>query len=618
MRSTDKTAHPGRQLRLRLLGYILLVSSAVTLLLTAWQLWSDYQQDVTAIEERFSIIEKTTIDPLANSVWALNEGQIRLLLSGMMQLETVVSVVLVTDQGQRYQYGQYPTTENGGGYLVRHYPLTFHHPQQPSQSYPIGTLTVHSSLAEVYARLLDRAANILVGQALKTFIVSIFILTIVHQLLTRHLGTIADYTRQLALSTLDRPLALKRRRNAGQEPDELDRVETAINYMRETLLDDIARREGAERRLQRAEARYRQLFESSRDGLVIFSLDGRLLTANRAYLDMIGYSLEATGRPAFQQITPMKWRTMEANIVANQVMVRGYSDVYEKEYIHFDGHVFPVSIRSWLVRDEHQQPQFLTCIVRDISHEKKLEADRAQLAQHLRDNQRLETIGTLAGGIAHEFNNLLTPIKGYAELLVRESLPGSLMRTRAEAIFHAAERGRRLIEKILLFSRQGTTSQVTTDVAQVVRETLALAAMNRPRGIKTKAEFNATNTAVLIDTTQLHQLLMNLVINAFQAMKNGGILHVSTNDEAASDGTPGINIRVSDTGQGIAPENLAKIFEPFFTTREKGSGNGLGLSVAHGITQAHGGQINVNSGPEGSTFSVWLPAAQAVNHPEPE
>ncbi|MFZ5723117.1 MAG: ATP-binding protein [Pseudomonadota bacterium] len=601
-----------RQLSLKLLGYILLVSSLITLLLTAWQLWSDYQRDVSGIEERLGILEQTTLEPLTNSVWALNEDQINLLLTGMMNLDAVVGVELVTDQGRVYRLG----SQTAGDGLVRNYPLTYRNPRQDGQPYPLGNLTVHASLEGVYERLMARTANILVGQAIKTFIVSIFILAIVQQLVTRHLGSIADYARGLSLSNLQRPLRLNRARRPGQQGDEFDQVETAINYMRETLIEDMAQREAAERRLQQSEARYRQLFEASIDGLGIFDLEGRLLTANRAYLEMIGYpELEEARHLTFRQLTPGQWYAMEQAIIADQVMVRGYSDIYEKEYIHRDGHAFPVSVRSWLVRDEHGEPQFLTSFVRDISREKQLALEHAQLEQQLRESQRMETVGTLAGGIAHDFNNILTPVRGYAEMLARENAGNPAVKTRAEAIFHAAERGRKLVEQILLFSRKGNkTHRVPTDLAQVTHETLELAALTRPKNVRVQVDVATADCRLTGDPTQLHQLVLNLVINAFHALEEkGGELRLDIADAPSPlDGTTaGLQLTIADTGCGIKPEHIAKIFEPFFTTRETGRGTGLGLSVVHGIVKGHGGDIAVQSSPAGTTFRIWLPRQAA-------
>lgn len=604
MTPNDALPRPRRQLSLRLLGYILLASSAVTLLLSVWQLWADYEHDVRAIEDRFAIVEKTTLDPLSSSVWTLNEEQINLLLSGMLNLEAVSAVELQTDQGQHYRFGQVPA---GGAPIVRSYRLSYRG-DADADGYPLGTLTLHASLDAVYARLVDRAANILVGQALKTFIVSAFILLIVQQLVTRHLGTIADYARSLSLTTLDRPLQLARQGRTSDEPDELDRVEHAINYMRETLAQDITQREAAERQLLQSEARYRQLFDSSTDGLAIFDLDGSLLSANPAFLALVGRTLADARNLTLAGLTPPRWHAEDARLMREQVLARGYSDVHRKELVRRDGSAVPVEVRSWTVRDDHGRPQFLMTTVRDIGRELTLESEREQLQRHRQEAQRLETIGTLAGGIAHEFNNLLTPIRGYAEMLAHDAEPGSAARSRAEAIFHAAERGRKLVDKILLFGRRGQARRIDTDIVRIIRETLELALLDRPAGIRIETRCEADDGSLVADPAQLHQALMNLVINAFEAMRDGGELLVAVREARRAD-ADGLEVSVHDNGPGLPESTLAHLFEPFHATR--GNGQGMGLAVVHGIVLAHGGDIRVDSGDDGTTFTLWLPRKQA-------
>ncbi len=603
MIDTDRLALSRQPLGLRLLGYILLVSSLVTLLLTAWQLWSDYQRDVDTIKDRFDIVEQTTLEPLANSIWALNEEQLGLLLTGMMNLEAVVGVELVTDQGRTYRLGE---TRNSA--LERHYQLTHHSTPHGTAPFVVGQLTLYATLDGVYDRLRKRTINILIAQGIKTFIVSFFIMLIIHRLITRHLKTIADYARGLSLSNLNAALTLSRHRRTAP-PDELDHVETAMNYMRKTLLADTAKREEIEHRLMQSETRYRQMFDASIDGLVVLDLKSNVFMANPAWLAMTGYTLDQARGLHISEWTPAQWAAMESAIVDEQVLQRGYSDIYEKECIRRNGQIFPVSVRCWLIRNEHGHPQFLSHLVRDISQEKRLTKEREQLESQLRDSQRMETIGRLAGGIAHDFNNILTPIRGYAELLAKENPENLTIRNRSEAIFHAAERGRKLVDQVLLLSRKGSTQRSHVDFARIVRETLELATPTRPTNVRVTFESKAADNQLHGDTAQLHQLVLNIVINAFQAMEaSGGTLQLEIREAASphDDTTAGLQLRITDTGHGIAPENLNKIFEPFFST-SNAQGSGLGLAVAHGIVKSHGGEIHVDSSAAGSCFTIWLP-----------
>jgi len=588
-----------RRLSMRLLALILLVSSVLTLTLTAWQLWADYKRDIEGIEERLQVLEHATLRPLGNSVWALNEEQIRLLLAGMLNLDAVVGVALDTDQARHYFLGEMPA-DNAG--ITRTYALVHQGPHPTDKPLQIGTLTVYTSLDGVYARLLDRAANILVGQALKTFVVSVFILLIVQQLVTRHLGRIADYARQLSAQTLDRPLQLQRHRGTPPAPDELDQVESAINFMRESLLEDMQRRAAAEQRLHASEERYRQLFRSSSDGLCILDPEGHLIQANPAFLAMLGYPPDQLPELTLDRMTAEPWREADAQHVS-RALATGSSEEYRKDLLGRDGRNVPVSARLWIV-GAPGAARLLMQRARDIRQELHVEGERLRLAQQKQEARRLEAVGTLAGGVAHEFNNLLTPIKGYAELIAKEA-EGSTA-SRAEAIVHAAERGRRLVEKILLLGRKGAAQRVETDVAALTRETLEMAQRSRPAHVRTGLRLETDQTRAVVDPTQLHEAVMNLLLNAFAAMPNGGDVMV-TIASAECDGKPGLLISVADQGTGIAPEVLPRIFEPFYSTNGGHGNSGLGLAVVNGIMAAHGGKVGVDSSPGGTTFTLLLP-----------
>lgn len=588
-----------RHLSIRLLTLILLVSSVLTLLLTAWQLWADYERELDGIEERLQVLEHTTLQPLSNSVWSLNEEQIRLLLAGMRNLEPVVAVELDTDQGRHYFLGEIPTGNRGE---TRQY-LLYHDAQQPVEApSQIGKLTVYTSLQDVYARLLDRAANILVGQALKTFLVSVFILLIVQRLVTRHLGRIADYARQLSTQTLDTPLRLQRVRSRHALPDELDQVEAAINFMRESIVADIERRAATEQRLQASEARYRQLFRSSSDGLCIFDAEGHLIQANPAFLSMLGYPPDALPELTLATMTADSWRQLDEQHLA-RTLATGSSEEYRKELLGRAGNRVPVSVRLWTVGSPGPA-RVLMQRARDIRHELDIESERQRLAHHASEAKRLETVGTLAGGVAHEFNNLLTPIKGYAELIARESAGATA--SRAEAIAHAAERGRKLVEKILLLGRKGASQRVETDIAALARETLELAQLSRPAHVRTTLRVDAPDCRTTVDPTQMHQALMNVLANAFAAMPAGGLVNVNISEDQRQ-GKTGLVIRVTDQGSGIPAEILPRIFEPFYSTHGNSGNSGLGLAVVNAILAAHGGEIEVSSDDKGTQVTMYLP-----------
>ena len=250
--------------------------------------------------------------------------------------------------------------------------------------------------------------------------------------------------------------------------------------------------------------------------------------------------------------------------------------------------------------------------------------DQEQLAKALRKSegelrraQRLEAMGTLAGGVAHDFNNILGAILGYGEMAMRAAKEGTPLRRDLDAIMAAGERGRALVDRILAFSRSGVGERVAVHVEEVVHEALDQVAAKLPENVTITPRLRAGRAAMLGDSTQVHQVVMNLATNAVQAMPQGGALHVSLDTlrmapRAALIGSVSagehIVLKVTDSGIGIRPEVLEHMFDPFFTTKEVGVGSGLGLSLVHGLVANVGGAIDVATElGKGTTFTVYLP-----------
>src|SRR5271165_1648355 len=285
-----------------------------------------------------------------------------------------------------------------------------------------------------------------------------------------------------------------------------------------------------------------------------------------------------------------------------------------------------LAARGRLLRDSSDRPQRMVGSSSDVTAQKQAQADKEQLEAQLRQSQKMEAIGTLAGGIAHDFNNILGAILGYGELAHQQSAVGSPMRRYLDNVLHAAERAKSLVDRILGFSRSGLGDRVPVNIQSVVEETLELLEASLPAGITLESRIAAGNAAVIGDSTDLHQVAMNLCTNAVQAMPGGGVLHVSLDRaelharRTLSRGTlspgPYVRLFVSDSGSGIAPGVLERIFDPFFTTKAVGVGTGLGLSLVHGIVADLGGAIDVASiAGEGTRFEIWLPIAGETDVP---
>ena len=277
-------------------------------------------------------------------------------------------------------------------------------------------------------------------------------------------------------------------------------------------------------------------------------------------------------------------------------------------------------VRGTALRGADGAPYRFVGSLGDITERKRQQEEMARLEGRLRQAERFEAMGTLAGGIAHDFNNILGAILGFGERALRAAPEGSRMHHDLSNVVLAGERGRALVDRILSFSRGTAGERVPVDAERVVREALDFLQAKLPRRLKLRARLLAGRAAILGDAVQMHQLVMNLCMNAAHAMTQSGLLSVSLEvddvlqSRQVTVGTveagKWIVLRVADQGSGMTPEVLEHIFEPFFTTKEMGVGTGLGLPMVLRIVAHFAGAIDVESTPDvGSTFTVYLPHA---------
>ncbi|MDA1000159.1 MAG: PAS domain S-box protein [bacterium] len=374
------------------------------------------------------------------------------------------------------------------------------------------------------------------------------------------------------------------------------------------------------RNLENSERRLRAIIDSAVDGIITTNEAGIILSLNKSAEKMFGYTADEVLGQGVNILMPNPFKD------GHDGYIQSYLDTGEKKIIgtgrevtglRKDGSEFPVSLAVSEVRLDDRT--IFTGLIRDLSEQKKMEAQRERLEAQLHQAQRLETIGTLSSGIAHDFNNILASILGHAELALQEISDNPVAREDIGRVIESAERARDLIQQILTFSRQAATDRSSIPLQYIVHEALNLLRASLPSTVEIHEYINGNCRTVYADATQIHQVVMNLAVNAGHAMReNAGRLevHLEPFEATAAAAQQYANLRegnyvrltVSDTGHGMGQKTIDRLFEPFFTTKEVGEGTGLGLSVVHGIVMSHGGEITVYSEPgKGSTFNVYFP-----------
>ncbi len=381
----------------------------------------------------------------------------------------------------------------------------------------------------------------------------------------------------------------------------------------------VIERRRAEEALQASEEHFRSLIENALDIITVIDEQGTIHYASPSMERVLGYSpRDRVGTNMFGLLHPED-REIVISTFFEAFEQPGTTQFFESRYRHKDGSTRVLEA----VASTHRQADGSRRGVinsRDVTERKHTEHEKQRLEEQLRYSQKWEIIGTLAGGIANEFNNMLTPILGFAHMALEEAPVGSKTRRGLEHIVTAADRSRDLAEQILAFSRQAEPQRKPIHLQEIVQEALKLLRPSFPANIEIRQHVDIDQDTVIADPDQMHQVLMNLCTNAHHAMPDGGTLdvHLDTVEVDADfekthirphEGTY-VRLTVRDTGHGMDSETKERVLEPFFTTTGSGERSGLGLSVAHGIVVSHGGDLMVESEPEkGTTVHVYLPQA---------
>jgi PAS domain S-box-containing protein len=363
-----------------------------------------------------------------------------------------------------------------------------------------------------------------------------------------------------------------------------------------------------------SEKKYRDIYENAPEGIYQVSLEGRFLSANPAMARILGY---ASPEELLMHLTDVRHqlythppeRDVLLSLLEKKVAIVGH----ELQFYKKDGQVIWISISARVVRDEAGRPLYLEGFLTDIS-------DRKRLEEQLRQAAKMEAVGNLVGGVAHDFNNLMTAVIGYSDLLLMRLPTDDSSRSAIELIKRAGESAAALTQRLLAFSRKQVLQPLVLDLNAVVANTEKMLQRMIGEDIELVAQCDPALHPILADPGQMEQVIMNLAVNARDAMPRGGKLMIETTNTVLDEAycrqrlgvQPGryVMLSVSDTGIGMDAETRSHLFEPFFTTKPRDRGTGLGLATVYGIVKQSRGHIWVYSeAGKGSTFKVYLPAA---------
>jgi PAS domain S-box-containing protein len=604
---TTESLASRRSIARRLIIATAVIGFCIAVVTIIIQVFFDYRSDVAEINTRFDEISNSHIESLSSVVWALDEPLIKLNLSSLLGMPEIEYLEIQSDNGTKWVAG----TPVDGEALARIFQLTIEH---NSERKVFATLRAEASVSKVYAGLFAHTQQSLLSTGVLIFFVVGAIYILFRRTVTRHLDKLATHAGSIELDGKTSPFRLDREVSPGRR-DELDTVVDAINGMIEKVAETS---EG----LRNSEERYRAAFESSHDAIITTDSTGIILNWNNAATKIFGYSVsEAVGQSIdilVKQTTKDEaesrggtWFKASEGDVGAVVEIKAVKNIGDE--VNVD-----VSTSSWSVSGD----DFLTVTIRDVTRRKMAELDQAKLSEQLRQAQKMEAVGQLTGGIAHDFNNILAIVMGNLEIgmdiIGKEERASEYF----ETAMKGSERAAILTKRLLGFSRRDSAETKVTQVNEFVLDLKDLVKRTLTSAITVETWLAENLWPVVIDPHELEEALLNLSINARDAMPDGGVLSIETENKVLDDhyakSHPGgkagefVMITVQDSGTGIDADNLEKVFEPFFSTKETGKGTGLGLSMVYGFVQRSDGHISIYSEPgEGTAFRIFLPRASS-------
>ncbi len=367
-----------------------------------------------------------------------------------------------------------------------------------------------------------------------------------------------------------------------------------------TIVRDITERQRAEEALRQNTERYQRLFNLASEGILVHTLDGKALEVNASFARMHGYTPKDMLQMNLRELNaPGNFRTHPERlkrILAGEILT------FEVEHVHKDGHSFPLEVLVSLI--SAGETPVLLAFHRDITQRKWDETERLKLEAQLQHAQKMESLGSLAGGVAHDMNNVLAAILGLASIHIETQPPESPIYRALDTIIKASERGGNMLKSLLRFARQSPVESLELDLNALIREEVRLLERTTLARVRLVMDLAFDLHPILGDASALSHALMNLCVNAVDAMSDNGTLTLRTLNQ----GNKWVELQVEDTGIGMTKGILEKAMDPFFTTKEVGKGTGLGLSIVYSTVKSHQGEMEMQSEPgQGTRITLRFP-----------
>ncbi len=629
---------------------VLLTATLVTTVTSSIRLYSDYNESVQDIGSLLLEIKESYLEAMTSYAWVANNEILQTQLNGIAKLPNIQFLELNINESLKFTAGKSESSYD----MTHEYPLVY---KYRGEDITLGSLQINISLDSIKDSLFNSAVNILLVLVITIFVVSGLIISLFNILIGKHLNKMVQYTKTLNMKKLDYPLSLDRSGILNNSQDELYHLSTSINRMRERLIADICEHEQAEKTFQ--------AIVQSTVGITGQDLFDNVCTQLCNICDsgcaIVGELIDTDNVNTITMVLDGKFiRDFSYRLPGTpceDVVVRGFCHYSDDIRLRFPDDknlqdLQAVGYAGTPLKDQSGSVIGVLCIiskekmilperVKDLMNilaartsaeieRMRAEKEKIKLVNHLQQAQKMEAIGTLAGGIAHDFNNILAAILGYAEMARDDSPPESTAAEGLDKVLEGGNRAKDLVQQILAFSRQDEIERIPLQPANVVEKVVKMLRPSLPTTIEINQDITSVTGLILADPTQIHQILMNLCTNAFHAMEEtGGKLGISLKEVSLSTEDlvheptiePGtfIQLSISDSGPGIAPDIKKKIFDPYFTTKDTGKGTGMGLAIVHGIVKSYGGFISLYSEPgEGTAFHVLLPVIEEELPPEIE